>query len=84
LLNTQQVIPALGVLTDGRRAATLGALLLGAHDGQGRLRHLGRVGTRFTETMLDELVRQPQPRLHAPASSDGKPPDPQLSSVGGV
>ena len=39
---------------EGRRAGSIGALLLGYYDG-GELRYAGHVGTGFTERMLDEL-----------------------------
>jgi bifunctional non-homologous end joining protein LigD len=38
-----------------------GALLLGAHDRQGNLRYVGKVGTGFTEQSLDSLYRKSQP-----------------------
>ncbi|WP_214321841.1 non-homologous end-joining DNA ligase [Nonomuraea sediminis] len=40
---------------EGRRAGTLGSLLLGAHDENGRLRFIGHVGTGFTDAMLNDL-----------------------------
>jgi bifunctional non-homologous end joining protein LigD len=39
---------------EGRRAERIGALLVGYHDGDG-LRYAGRVGTGFTEAVLDDL-----------------------------
>ena len=72
LLNTQEVVIGGWSPGQGRRARTLGALLLGAHDNQGRLRYLGQVGTGFTETMLAELVRQLRP-LHRPDSPFDEP-----------
>lgn len=38
-----------------------GALLLGVHDGQGKLRYVGKVGTGFTQQSLDSLYRKFQP-----------------------
>jgi ATP dependent DNA ligase C terminal region len=72
LLNTQEVVIGGWSPGQGRRARTLGALLLGAHDSQGRLRYLGQVGTGFAETMLAELVRQLRP-LHRPDSPFDEP-----------
>ncbi len=39
----------------GRRAGTLGALLLGAYDDEGALVYLGDVGTGFSDDALDHL-----------------------------
>lgn len=36
----------------GRRAETVGSLLLGVGDGEGRLHYIGRVGTGFSVTSL--------------------------------
>lgn len=40
-----------------------GALLLGAHDGNGKLRYVGKVGTGFTEQSLDSLARTFRPLI---------------------
>jgi bifunctional non-homologous end joining protein LigD len=40
---------------EGHRSGTIGSLLLGAYDGEGRLRYLGHVGTGFTRRTLGEL-----------------------------
>ena len=45
----------------GRRANTIGSLLMGVYDDDGRLRYAGNVGTGFTEAMLRELMRQLDP-----------------------
>jgi bifunctional non-homologous end joining protein LigD len=45
---------------DGGRPG-LGALLLGVHDERGRLVDVGRVGTGFTESMLQDLRRRLRP-----------------------
>jgi bifunctional non-homologous end joining protein LigD len=55
LLTTHEVVIGGWTTGQGRRGATLGALLLGAHDDHGRLRYLGHVGTGFTNQMLDHL-----------------------------
>ncbi len=39
----------------GRRAGTIGSLLLGVPDGTGALAYVGHVGTGFTGRMLDDL-----------------------------
>jgi bifunctional non-homologous end joining protein LigD len=39
---------------EGRRAARIGALLMGYHE-DGKFRYAGRVGTGFTEKLLDDL-----------------------------
>jgi bifunctional non-homologous end joining protein LigD len=78
LWTTQEVVVGGWTTGQGHRAATLGALLLGAYDDQGRLRYLGDVGTGFTDRMLDDLQAQlaaleqphspfdePVPREHA-------------------
>jgi bifunctional non-homologous end joining protein LigD len=44
----------------GRRADTIGSLLLGVRDGP-RLRYAGHVGTGFTQAMLTDLARQLRP-----------------------
>jgi bifunctional non-homologous end joining protein LigD len=75
---TQEVVVGGWTTGQGRRAATLGALLLGAYDDQGRLRYLGDVGTGFTDWVLDDLLQrlvaleqphspfdEPVPREHA-------------------
>jgi bifunctional non-homologous end joining protein LigD len=42
---------------NGRRANAIGSLLLGIPDGDG-LRYVGRVGTGFTDAMLDDLAKR--------------------------
>lgn len=44
----------------GRRADTIGSLLLGVYDG-GHLRYAGHVGTGFTHAMLADLIRRLRP-----------------------
>lgn len=43
---------------EGRRLSTLGALLVGYHDPEGRFRYGGRVGTGFTERTLADLIER--------------------------
>ena len=45
---------------EGRRADTIGSLLVGVYDGD-RLRYAGHVGTGFTEDMLTDLMEQLRP-----------------------
>ena len=56
LLHTQEVVIGGWTAGEGRRANTIGALLLGAHDQTGALRYLGHVGTGFTEAALRALL----------------------------
>lgn len=55
LLRTQEVLIAGWKAGEGRRAGTLGALLLGAYDDHNSLIFIGHVGTGFTEQMLRDL-----------------------------
>jgi bifunctional non-homologous end joining protein LigD len=52
---TQEVVIGGWTPGKGRRANTVGALLLGLPDDAGALRYVGRVGTGFTEDMLADL-----------------------------
>lgn len=45
---------------EGRRASTLGSLLMAAYDPDGKLSFIGAVGTGFTHAMLDNLLQQLQ------------------------
>jgi bifunctional non-homologous end joining protein LigD len=56
LFHAQEVVVGGWTAGQGGRAGTLGALLLGAYDEEGRLRYLGDVGTGFTERMLNDLL----------------------------
>jgi bifunctional non-homologous end joining protein LigD len=58
---------------EGRRAGRVGALLLGVHERPGGpLRYSGRVGSGFSEAMLDELERRLEPlrRTRSPFRAD--------------
>jgi bifunctional non-homologous end joining protein LigD len=59
----------------GRRANTIGSLLMGVYDDGGRLRYAGNVGTGFTEAMLRELMRKlgPLQRDTSPFSTPAPP-----------
>lgn len=72
LLTTQEVVIGGWTSGAGRRATTLGALLLGAYDRAGRLRYLGHVGTGFTHSMLRDLLDR-LAALERPASPFDEP-----------
>ncbi|MQA13090.1 MAG: DNA ligase [Pseudonocardiaceae bacterium] len=55
LRHTQEVVIAGWTPGTGRRAATFGALVLGAHR-DGLLRHIGQVGTGFADRELGQLL----------------------------
>lgn len=68
LRQTQEVIICGWIPGEGRRAGTLGALLLSVQNEHGQLIYAGHVGTGFTDQALDEtrdrlvsLVRQASP-----------------------
>ncbi|HZE02011.1 MAG TPA: non-homologous end-joining DNA ligase [Pseudonocardiaceae bacterium] len=78
LLRTQEILICGWTPGAGRRTGTLGALLMGAYDDEGKLRYLGDVGTGFTDWMLNDLLtrlaaleqpgspfNEPVPREHA-------------------
>jgi bifunctional non-homologous end joining protein LigD len=67
LLTTQEIVIGGWTPGSGRRASTLGALLLGAHDDSGGLRFLGHVGTGFTDAVLQDLLDRLRP-LQRPTS----------------
>ncbi|WP_119727450.1 non-homologous end-joining DNA ligase [Thermomonospora amylolytica] len=54
---TQEVIVCGWRPGHGRREGGVGSLLLGVHDGKGRLCFAGHVGTGFTDRALDEIYR---------------------------
>jgi bifunctional non-homologous end joining protein LigD len=60
----------------GRRSETIGALLLGVHDPDGTLRHVGRVGTGFSDRELSRLGRllAPLKRESSPFGAGERPP----------
>ena len=57
LFHTREVVLGGWRVGQGRRAGTIGALLLGAYD-DGNLRYIGDVGTGFTDQTLRELQRR--------------------------
>jgi bifunctional non-homologous end joining protein LigD len=72
LTQTQEVILCGWKPGAGRRAGTLGSLLLGAYDQNNRLVYLGGVGTGFTSRMLDDLLERLRP-LHQDRSPFAEP-----------
>jgi len=58
---------------NGRRAGTIGSLLLGVPDGSGTLRYAGKVGTGFSEAALSTLLGRLAP-LDRPAPPLATPP----------
>jgi bifunctional non-homologous end joining protein LigD len=54
---TQEVVIGGWTPGNGRRANTIGALLLGIPDGD-TLRYVGKVGTGFTDRVLDDLAKK--------------------------
>ncbi|HCT81171.1 MAG TPA: DNA ligase [Micromonosporaceae bacterium] len=58
LIQTTEVIIGGYKPGGGRRAGTVGSLLLGIHDAEGRLAYVGGVGTGFTDAMLTDLHRR--------------------------
>jgi bifunctional non-homologous end joining protein LigD len=52
----------------GRRAGGIGSLILGVPDGTGELRYAGKVGTGFTDVILDQLADALAP-LHTDRSA---------------
>jgi bifunctional non-homologous end joining protein LigD len=50
----------------GRRAGTIGSLLFGVPDDEGRLVYAGHVGTGFTDSVLRDLQRMLTPRATSP------------------
>jgi bifunctional non-homologous end joining protein LigD len=57
---------------NGRRANGIGALLLGIPDGDG-LRYVGKVGTGFTDAMLDDLAKKLAAHPRATPPLEGVP-----------
>jgi bifunctional non-homologous end joining protein LigD len=74
LLHTQEVVIGGWTTGEGRRASTIGALLLGAYDERGELRYLGHVGTGFTEAALQHLLGELTPREQPSSPFDEEVP----------
>jgi bifunctional non-homologous end joining protein LigD len=60
-VDRQEVVVGGWVPGDGKRRDRIGALLVGVRDDNGELRHVGRVGTGFTEAELDRLAEKLRP-----------------------
>jgi bifunctional non-homologous end joining protein LigD len=63
---------------EGRRAGTIGALLVGYYD-DGKLIYAGHVGTGFTDRLLDELRKEMAPLVRPDSPFDG--PVPRLENT---
>lgn len=74
LIQTTEVIVAGYKAGAGRRAGTVGSLVLAAHDRDGHLVYIGGVGTGFTQSMLDELGRRLRPLHRATSPLDAPVP----------
>jgi bifunctional non-homologous end joining protein LigD len=74
LMTTQEVVVGGWTPGSGRRAGTLGALLLGAYDAAGQLRFIGHVGTGFTDAVLDDLLARLEPLRHPRSPYDDEVP----------
>lgn len=70
----QEVVVAGWVPGAGRRADRIGALVIGVHDADGRLRYAGRVGTGFDDAELDRLARLLEPRRRDSSPFSGTQP----------
>ncbi len=75
-LNRQEFVIGGWVGGEGRRRNRIGAILVGVNDDAGGLRYAGRVGTGFSERMLDELARKlaPLAREESPFTAVGTQP----------
>jgi bifunctional non-homologous end joining protein LigD len=65
-VRTQSVVVGGWRPGQGRRAGTVGSLLFGVHDDEGRLVFAGHVGTGFTDAALRELQGLMTPRSTQP------------------
>jgi bifunctional non-homologous end joining protein LigD len=72
-VDRQEVVVGGWVPGDGKRRDRIGALLVGVRDDNGELRHVGRVGTGFTEAELDRLAEKLRPleRADSPFAPGG-------------
>lgn len=75
---TQEVVIGGWVPGQGRRAATMGALLMGLPE-DGGLRYVGKVGTGFSDQVLEDLTRELR-RLRQPASPFTTAPPPSQTA----
>ena len=59
---------------EGGRSSALGALAVGVHDADGRLRYAGKVGTGFSESTLAIVVRELNPLRSEDSPFEGRQP----------
>ncbi|HUQ59473.1 non-homologous end-joining DNA ligase [Lentzea sp.] len=71
---TQEVVIGGWRAGQGNRAGRIGSLLLGAHDGEGRLVYVGHVGTGFSQKVLADLQRQLERRSRPTSPFDVEVP----------
>jgi bifunctional non-homologous end joining protein LigD len=64
-IHTQEVLIVGWTAGAGRRAGTIGALLVGVHDASGALTFAGGVGTGFTDAVLRDLQARLEPLSRA-------------------
>ncbi|TXN29010.1 ATP-dependent DNA ligase [Lacisediminihabitans profunda] len=69
---TQEVVIGGWRPGNGRRASSIGSLLVGVPEGE-TLRYVGRVGTGFTDRQLDDIARILQPLAREAPSLEGVP-----------
>ncbi|MGP3966334.1 non-homologous end-joining DNA ligase [Streptomyces sp. 6N223] len=78
LFATQDVVIGGWQPGQGHRAGTIGSLLLGAHDREGRLRYVGHVGSGFTRQAIADLLARLAPLERADCPFAERPPPPQV------
>ncbi|HEX2162279.1 MAG TPA: non-homologous end-joining DNA ligase [Thermoleophilaceae bacterium] len=59
---------------EGKRAGSFGALCVGVHDEEGKLRYVGKVGTGFDESLLSLLTRELTDRRRDTSPFEGRQP----------
>jgi bifunctional non-homologous end joining protein LigD len=77
VLHTQEVVVGGWTAGEGRRANSIGALLLGAYDENDQLRYLGHVGTGFTDAALQHLKDELEAREQPTSPFDEEVPRPE-------
>jgi bifunctional non-homologous end joining protein LigD len=72
----QEVVIGGWMAGKGKRAKTIGALLMGVYEEDGALRYIGRVGSGFSERELGRLEKllEPLARESSPFQSGERPP----------
>jgi bifunctional non-homologous end joining protein LigD len=78
LFATQDVVIGGWQPGQGNRAGTIGSLLLGAHDREGRLRYVGHVGSGFTRQAIADLLARLTPLEVADCPFAERPPPPRV------